>query len=324
MQAPPRIHLYAHPASSGHGVAGHPEREDRVPAAINGVLDACARYSVELSRPEVSKVAPALLDLVHPKRHVAALDDFADRGGGWIDADTHVSRTSMAAARFAAGATVQAAVSVAVGAADIAFAVVRPPGHHASAQRAAGFCLLNNVALAAFALRQRGLARRIAILDWDAHHGDGTQAIFEADPDLAYASTHQAPLYPGTGHPDERGTGAAQGTMHNLPLRPGSGDAEFVAAWMEHLLPWVEAFRPEALLVSAGYDAHAADPLAALQVTEAGFGAVAHAVGELARRLDLPGVALTLEGGYDLAALRASVAATVSGLVEGMNPKDRA
>jgi acetoin utilization deacetylase AcuC-like enzyme len=149
------------------------------------------------------------------------------------------------------------------------------------------------------------------------HHGDGTQAIFDDDPDLCYASTHQSPLFPGTGGPGERGRGGAAGTKHNVPLAPGSGDHDFVAAWQDELLPAVERFRPDAILVSAGYDAHRADPLAHLEVTEEGYGAVARMVGGMAGRLGIRGVALVLEGGYDLEALRASAAATVTGLRDG-------
>src|SRR5206468_1383191 len=166
------------------------------------------------------------------------------------------------------------------------FAVVRPPGHHAAARRATGFCLINNIAVAVMALRAAGI-ERIGIVDWDVHHGDGTQELFDADPRLVYASTHQWPLYPGSGLPEERGSGAAEGTKHNVPLPPGAGDDAFMAAWEERLLPVVEAFAPEALVVSAGYDAHRDDPLANLLVSEAGFGAVAEMVGGMARRLGI-------------------------------------
>jgi acetoin utilization deacetylase AcuC-like enzyme len=199
----------------------------------------------------------------------------------------------------------------------VAFAVVRPPGHHAAARRATGFCLINNLAVAVMARRAAGV-ERIGIVDWDVHHGDGTQELFDRDPQLFYASTHQWPLYPGSGHPDERGLGAAEGTMHNRLLPPGAGDEEFVAAWTQELLPALEAFAPQALLVSAGYDAHRDDPLANLLVTDAGFGAVAEAVGGLARRLGISGAALTLEGGYDLEAMHRSVAATVTGFLLGL------
>ena len=151
------------------------------------------------------------------------------------------------------------------------------------------------------------------------HHGDGTQAIFDADADLCYASTHQSPFYPGTGSAAERGSGPAIGTKHNVPLPAGSGDRAFTEAWTVQLLPAIEAFAPEAILVSAGYDAHRHDPLAMLEVTEAGYEAVAAALGELAARLGLRGVALTLEGGYDLEALAGSAAATVRGLLGGLS-----
>jgi acetoin utilization deacetylase AcuC-like enzyme len=224
----------------------------------------------------------------------------------------------MQAARLAAGAAHQAALAAVRGEAGVAFAVGRPPGHHAGVERAAGFCLLNNVAIAAAGLRAAGLAQRIAIVDWDVHHGDGTQAIFDADPELCYASTHQSPLYPGSGARAERGVDTAVGTMHNVPLPPGSGDDVFIEAWSGELLPAIEAFRPQAILVSAGYDAHRDDPLAFLEVSADGYRTVARELGAVSRRLGLAGVALTLEGGYDAAALRACSAATVMGLWEGL------
>jgi acetoin utilization deacetylase AcuC-like enzyme len=257
------------------------------------------------------------VERIHDRRLIAALDELDRSGGGWLDPDTYLGPGSMTAARLAAGATVGAARAVAQGSTEVAFAAVRPPGHHAATARASGFCLLNSVAVAVAALRAEGAAWRIAIVDWDVHHGDGTQEIFDADPDLCYASTHQWPLYPGTGRATERGIGAAEGTKHNRPLHPGSGDDEFVDAWVTELLPAIEDFAPEAVLVSAGYDGHRADPLADLDVTEAGYRAVAEALGALSTRLGLPGVALALEGGYDLAALRDSVAATVEGMLVG-------
>jgi acetoin utilization deacetylase AcuC-like enzyme len=297
-----------------HESPGHPERPERRDAVAAGVRDAAGAALVE---PGVQEVDDASLAAIHDPGYLAALTEAGERGGGWFDPDTYLAPGSLRAARLAAGASLQGAVAVASGEAEIAFAVVRPPGHHASAARGAGFCLLNNVAVAVAGLRRRGLAQRVAIVDWDVHHGDGTQAVFDADPDLCYASTHQSPLYPGTGAPSERGVGAAAGTKHNRPLAPGSGDEAFVDAWRDELLPAVDAFGPEAVLVSAGYDAHVADPMANLAVTEDGFGEVAAMVGALSARLGLPGVALTLEGGYDLAALRASAAATVRGILDG-------
>ena len=315
---PARLLLLTDPGMVDHAAIGHPERPERLEAAVQGVADGAMAADAALDRPAVEAADDLALQLVHPAWYLETLDAAAAQGGGWVDPDTHVGPHSMAAARLAAGATLHGAVAVASGLAEVAFAVVRPPGHHAAAERAAGFCLINNVAVAAAGLRQAGLAQRIAIVDWDVHHGDGTQAIFDADPDLCYASTHQSPLYPGTGATSERGSGSAQGTKHNEPLPPGSGDAAFTAAWLERLLPAVEAFRPEAILASAGYDAHRDDPLANLEVTEAGYGTVGQALGELSRRLGIDGVTLTLEGGYDLRALRASVAASVAGLLAGL------
>jgi acetoin utilization deacetylase AcuC-like enzyme len=314
---PPAIVLLTDPAMAGHRPRGHPERPERLEAAMQGVLDGGSKANAVVERPTVLPADAEILSRVHPASFVTALDE-AGRSGTWVDGDTYVGPGSMEAARLAAGASVQAGLAVIEGRAKVAFAVVRPPGHHAGARRAAGFCLLNNIALAAMAIRAAGV-RRIAIVDWDVHHGDGTQAIFDNDPDLCYSSTHQSPLYPGTGHADERGRGAAEGTMHNHPLPPGSGDEAFIAAWIGELLPAVEAFGPQAVLISAGYDAHRDDPLANLLGTESGFGAVALEVGRLAGRLGIGGVALTLEGGYDLPALRLSVAATVTGLLSGLN-----
>ncbi len=314
-----RVLLFSDPAMAGHRPPGHAERPERIDAVISGVTVAAASAGAILEQPQVEPVEPEALEPVHPAPYLALLDDAADQGGGWIDGDTFLGSESMVAARLAAGGTLQAALAVAGGEAEVAFAAVRPPGHHARRERAAGFCLLNNVAVAALGLRAAGMAQRIAIVDWDVHHGDGTQSIFDADPDLCYASTHQMPLYPGSGDASERGVGPGLGSKHNAPLPPGSGDAAFTAAWLTQLLPAVEEFGPEAILVSAGYDAHALDPLASLEVTEAGYREVSEAVGRLARNAGLRGVALTLEGGYDLDALHDSSAATVAGLLAGLS-----
>jgi acetoin utilization deacetylase AcuC-like enzyme len=324
MATAPRVILLTDAAMELHRPPDHPERPERLAAVAAGVADGASAAGAILDRPAVVPADEESLERVHPATFLALLDDAARLGGGWVDGDTHLGPDSILAARMAAGATIQAALAVAREEAAVAFAVVRPPGHHARAERAAGFCLLNNVAVAAMALRAAGLAQRIAIVDWDVHHGDGTQAIFDADPDLCYASTHQMPLYPGSGGSSESGRGPGLGSKHNVPLPPGSGDEPFVAAWTERLLPAVEAFAPEAILVSAGYDAHQRDPLAQLEVTAAGYGRVAQEVGRLARTLGLKGVALSLEGGYDLDALRESAAATVTGLIAGLIGPDRA
>lgn len=314
----PRVLLVTDAGMNQHSAPGHPERPERLTAVIEGVTDGAGLAGARLVNRAALPADDEALQRIHPPWHIDRLEEIAALGGGWLDPDTYLSRRSMEAARLAAGGTIDAALSVARGEAAVAFAVVRPPGHHASEERPGGFCLVNNVALAAATLRAAGLAQRIAILDWDVHHGDGTQAIFDADADLLYASTHQAPLYPGTGDATERGSGPAEGTKHNVPLPPGAGDDEFTSAWLELLLPAVEEFAPQAVLLSAGYDAHGADPLAHLQVSEDGYRAVSRAIGALAARLGIPGVGLTLEGGYDLPALRASAAATVEGLLDGL------
>ncbi len=301
-----------------HGAPGHPERADRLRAVIDGVHQGAELAGAEVEERSPSAADAATIEAVHDPQYVAALDAFEGAGGGWVDADTYVVPGTMAAARLAAGGARDAVLAVAREEATLAFAAVRPPGHHAGSRRAGGFCLLNNVAIAVEALLRSGAAHRVAILDWDVHHGDGTQEIFDHHPEVLYASTHQRPLYPGTGAPGDRGRGAGLGTMHNLTLAPGTDDAAFVEAWTGRLLPEVDDFAPDAVVISAGYDGHREDPLAHLSLTDAGYGQVARAVGALARRHALGGVALVLEGGYDLVALRDSVAATVEGLLSGV------
>jgi acetoin utilization deacetylase AcuC-like enzyme len=319
-----RVLLLTDPAMAYHRAPGHPERPERLAAVRDGVVAGAHVAGAALDERAVAPAGEEALGRIHDPDYLRALDMIGASGGGWLDADTYLGPDSMAAARLAAGATIEAARAVAAGEAEVAFAIVRPPGHHSSRQRAAGFCLVNNVAVAVAALRADGHVDRVAVVDWDVHHGDGTQEIFDADPAVAYASSHQSPLYPGTGDGTETGREAGKGTMHNHPLAPGSGDREFVAAWRGSLLPAVESHRPGAILVSAGYDGHAADPLAHLEITEQGYGAVARQLGALAARIGLPGIALTLEGGYDLDALTASVAATVAGVLEGLRAGDPA
>ncbi len=309
------VHLLTDPAMDRHGVPGHPEGPERREATAAGVREGAGdRLVARAARPATDDE----LLRIHLPDQLARVAAYDAAGIAWPDPDTYVGSGSLDAARLAAGATIDAALTVAAGEATVAFAVVRPPGHHASAGRPSGFCLFNNVAVAVAAVRAVAGLRRIAVVDWDVHHGDGTQAIFDADPDLWYASTHQWPLYPGSGHREEDGAGPGRGTKQNRELAPGSGDGPFTRAWLDDLLPGIEAFAPEAILVSAGYDAHRDDPLANLLVTEAGYERVARGLGEVAGRLGLAGVALTLEGGYDLEALRASAAATVRGVLDGL------
>lgn len=294
-----------------HVVHGHPERPDRRIAAARGVRDAAGGRLLE---PGVTPATDDDLLAVHSRSLLERLTGLEADGGGWFDPDTYVVPGSLAAARLAAGATLRAAIAATNGEAEVAFAAVRPPGHHASRDRAGGFCLINNVAVATAGLRRARVAARVAIVDWDVHHGDGTQALFESDADVLYLSTHRWPFYPGTGPAWDRGKA---GSVRNRTLAAGDGDDAFVAAWVDDLLPALEAFGPEAIIVSAGYDAHRSDPLGGLAVTEAGYLAVATELGRVAGVAGVAGVALALEGGYDLDALRGSVAATIRGLGAG-------
>lgn len=252
------------------------------------------------------------LSRVHPLAYVRAIEAVCDAGGGMLDPDTVASPKSAWVARLAAGASVRAVEAVCAGEADWAFALVRPPGHHATRTKAMGFCIFNNIAIAAEAARQRFGVRRPLILDWDVHHGNGTQDIFYEDAGVFYCSVHQWPSYPGTGAAEERGRGAGLGATLNLPLPPGSGDAEYIAALRDRFLPAAEAFQPDLILVSAGFDAHHLDPLAQMEVTTEGFRAMASLAMEAARRTPAKGrLVACLEGGYHPQALGQSVVAVM-------------
>ena len=245
---------------------------------------------------------------VHHDTYLEMLAGFCDAGGGDLDPDTYATADSFAAARRAAGAGLAAVEALRSGEADVAFAAIRPPGHHALAERAMGFCLLNNVAVAAAALRAEG--ERVLIVDWDVHHGNGTQAIFWDDPDVLYVSTHQWPLYPGGGTAGEVGGGLGFGATVNLPLPAGATGDVVRRALDDIARPVIERFAPSWVLVSAGFDAHREDPLAELALSSGDFAGLARTTADFAPR---PGrLVLFLEGGYDLGSLRRSVAATLS------------
>jgi acetoin utilization deacetylase AcuC-like enzyme len=300
------IALLVNPEQAAHAAAGHPERPERVTA----ILDAIKRADLGLAPQLATPAAEPLIDAVHEVSYVQRLDTAAARGGGYLDADTYMTALSMLAARSAAGAVVEGVTQVLAGTVSTAFAVVRPPGHHAERARAMGFCLLNNVAIGVAAARAQGI-RRIAIIDFDVHHGNGTQHTFQEDPDLFYASTHQFPFYPGTGAASERGP---HGTIHNLPLAAGSGDREFLNAYEKTVEPALDTFKPELILVSAGFDAHQDDPLAGLEVTTDGYGELAALIAGWAGRHTRGRSVWVLEGGYDLPALGSSVLACLRAL----------
>ncbi|MCZ7535579.1 MAG: histone deacetylase [Acidimicrobiia bacterium] len=288
---------------------GHPERPERLDAVQAGIEAAgLGEATVVLPWREATR---GELERVHPPDHLGRLERLSAEGGGRIDADTTASAGSWCAALGAAGAGLAAVEAMDAGAGDAAFLAVRPPGHHAVPSKAMGFCLLNNVAVTAAALTARG--ERVLVVDWDAHHGNGTQDIFWKDPSVLYVSLHEWPLYPGTGRLDETGEGDGAGTTMNLPLPAGATGDVYLAAMDVVVSPVVERFEPDWVLVSAGYDAHRADPLTGLALSAGDFADLTRRVVSFTRR---PGRCVVfLEGGYDLEALRDGVAATLGGLV---------
>jgi len=298
--------LFTHPDCLEHDPGRHhPEG----PARLRAVFDALADPEfARLERREAPEAALEDLLRVHPRPHVERLLRAVPKSGHvGIDADTILSPASGAAALRAAGAVVAAVDAVIAREADNAFCAVRPPGHHAEPERAMGFCLFNNIAVGALRARVAHQLQRIAVIDFDVHHGNGTQAAFEADDGLLYASTHQSPLYPGTGSASETGVG----NIVNVPLRPMAGSSQFRAGMTQRILPALEAFRPELLLISAGFDAHRCDPLAQLLLDEEDYIWITEKLIEIAYRHAGGRLVSALEGGYDLAALGASAAAHI-------------
>jgi acetoin utilization deacetylase AcuC-like enzyme len=302
--------ILAGPSGQEHDTGPrHPERPARLTAVMDGVR--ALGPDQEIIVPAFDEAPMDALERVHDRDHLARLAALCASGGGAIDADTAASADSWTAARRAAGAGLSALRTLEERGDGVAFVPVRPPGHHATGNRAMGFCLINNVAVAAAA--RTALGERVLIVDWDVHHGNGTQDIFWDDPGVLYVSTHQHPLYPGTGRPDEVGGARAPGLTMNLPLPPGATGDVVRAALDEEARAGIEEFAPDWVLVSCGFDAHRDDPLSDLQLSSGDFAELACVVREFAPR---PGrLALFLEGGYDLGALTSSVAATLGALL---------
>ncbi len=307
----PRPVFLSHPSSLEHDTGAHPEQ----PARITAIHNELGRHDYfgfdRLSSPPVSR---AVLERVHPAAYVEMLERASARGGGHLDLDTVISAGSFEAALHAAGGAVKLAELLLSGEASCGFSAHRPPGHHAPEARAMGFCLFNNVAIAArHALDSLGCSR-VLILDWDVHHGNGTNDIFHASPEVLFVSIHQWPLYPGTGPASDVGSGAGTGFTVNLPVGRGSGDDVFLPLVSDVVVPLALAYDPQLILVSAGYDAHREDPLGECEVTNEGFAEMTRSVRDLAAQLGVP-VGCVLEGGYGLAALGRSVGATLGALV---------
>jgi acetoin utilization deacetylase AcuC-like enzyme len=313
----------SHPDCAEHdpssGLPGHPD----APARLQAIESELRRRGwLGWRRGEAPAATATELSLVHAPEHVRAIEALCRAGGGMLDADTYAGERSWDAALRAAGAACQMARELIAGEADVAFCATRPPGHHAEPRRAMGFCLFNNVAIAAqLAVGELGV-RRALVLDWDVHHGNGTAEAFRRRGDVLYASIHQRGIFPGTGALEDCGSGEGEGATINLPVPAGAGEELWLGLLTHVLLPAARAFEPELVLVSAGFDAHREDPLADCVLQTGSFAEMARHVAELARSLGAP-LGAVLEGGYDPPVLADCVAGTLAALA-GDRPPARA
>lgn len=291
---------------------GHPERPARL-EAIMSHLKHQDLFDLVLN-VDPKSAEEVWLRQVHTEQYLKYLEESATKAPFSLDPDTALSEQSYRVAKLAAGGVLAAVDEVMAGNINNAFVALRPPGHHALPDRAMGFCLINHVAVAARYVQKKYGLKRVLIVDWDVHHGNGTQDVFYTDPTVFYFSTHQWPYYPGTGAADDTGSGAATGTTLNVPMPAGAGDAEVVQAFQHKLLPAAETFRPEFVFISAGFDAHRDDPLAGLELTESGYQKLTRIVMDVAAKFADGRLVSLLEGGYNLDALARSVEAHVRAL----------
>jgi acetoin utilization deacetylase AcuC-like enzyme len=288
-----------------HDLRGHPENRDRLFAVMRFLRE---RQITEQMEPVLApSVTRKFLEMNHVPSYIDYVAEVSERGGDYLDLDTYVAPKTYEAALRAAGGVVAATEAVMRGELDNAVCLVRPPGHHATRNRGMGFCIFNNIAVAAHAVRAQGLARRILIVDLDVHHGNGTQASFYRDPNVLFCSTHQYPHYPGTGSLNEIGEEAGRGLTVNVPLPPEVGDAGFQLIFEEVIWPAARRFGPDLVLVSAGFDAHWADPLASLALSLTGFAWICRRLVQMAKKLCGGRIVFTLEGGYHLNVLSQGV-----------------
>lgn len=308
--------LVYHPAYLEHDMgAGHPESPDRLRAIMQRLEQ--SGTAARLTRIEARKAEDQWITQVHTPSYVTGLNRRAPASGRVsLDPDTSMSPGSLTAAYLAAGGTLAAVDAIMNRQVDHVFCAVRPPGHHAEAGRAMGFCLFNNVAIAARYVQKNHGLTRVLIVDWDVHHGNGTQHSFEDDPSVLYFSTHQYPHYPGTGRATEQGRGAGQGFTINVPMEAGEGDDEYRAVFHKSLVPAADDFKPEFVIISAGFDAHKDDPLASMGLTESGYADLTDIVAGIAKRHANGRILSSLEGGYNLTALAASVEVHISRLLK--------
>jgi len=290
----------------------HPERPQR----IKVLLDLADELGSSFTRLEPRPATQAELEACHTRDYIELVRSTSERNHCALDGDTVTSRDSFGVGLLATGGFLKLLDAIAAGEARNGFALVRPPGHHALPDRAMGFCLFNTIAIGAEHVRRRYGAERVLIMDWDVHHGNGTQEVFYRDPSVLYLSTHQYPYYPGTGADDEVGAGAGEGFTVNIPLPAGCGDEEYLRLFRDIVAPTAAKFAPDWILVSAGFDPHQRDPLGGMNVTEQGFASMASLLVQLAERHAEGRIAFLLEGGYDLQALKNSVAAVLRSIEE--------
>ena len=306
--------VYFYPEGhASHYAAGHPERPDRIEAICTGLQE--LGWWESFPHLEPMALPQAVLEAVHAPGYLRQLES-ASRAGRWLDMDTYTTPASWDLALSAAGGSLAVVDEVWQSRAWRGFALTRPPGHHATPDRGMGFCLLNNIALAAEYLHQEHGAQRLAIVDLDLHHGNGTQEIFYERSDVFYLSTHQMPLYPGSGAIEEIGFGAGEGFTANLPMPPGSGDTAFGAGMEGFILPLLERYRPEGILVSIGFDVHWRDPLGSLRLSAQAHGELIRSLTHFADVHCAGHIALFLEGGYDLPAGAACAQASTAALLD--------
>ncbi len=284
-----------------HNQPGHPEHKGRLEAIIGGIEEEGLDRECVKIKPRRATAEEVALN--HDPAYIQEIHDFCSAGGGYLDPDTYANEHSYEVALYAVGGLLSACDMIVNNEIDTAFCAVRPPGHHAEYAKAMGFCLFNNVAVCAHYLRDMMGMERIFIVDFDAHHGNGTQRSFYEDSTVFYFSTHQYPFYPGTGSPEERGSGTGEGYTLNVPMPAGADDSMYDKVYRDSLPKVIENFRPDILLVSAGYDLHERDPLTHLDVSNEGVRAIVRSLLKTCRELDIPSL-FTLEGGYDLQALR--------------------
>ncbi|MDY6834596.1 MAG: histone deacetylase [Chloroflexota bacterium] len=295
-----------------HDTGQHVENAQR----LTTIMDLLHSTGIMQQVTSIMPIPASIDDLLttHSADHIYRVEQLSQKNGVWLDSDTVVSASSYEAALYAAGGLIKSVDLVLNGELSSAFAMVRPPGHHAAHNAAMGFCLFNNIAIAAH--HSLKSLDRVLIVDFDVHHGNGTQDAFYDNPNVLYFSTHQFPYYPGTGDFDEIGQGIGQGTTINVPLPAGCGDREYLAVYNDILVPAARRFKPQLIMISAGYDPHLADPLASMHVTTPGFASIVCLLRGIAEEMCAGKIVLTLEGGYDPSALAESVKATVEVLLE--------